>query len=177
VLSLIEPAVPVTVTMAVTAGASEEAMSRRTEVALSFALGVTGSLENLAVTPRGSPVALSVTAELKPSTLVTMILLVLLWPWMTVRAVREASMVKVFDAGLTIRRSVVDAVPMSASAATVTVYHPVGTEQRAVSVSKLDPGVELGLNDALIPLGRPDRVGVTGPVNPVTMTVAVAKPH
>jgi len=77
VLSLIEPEVPVTVTMAVTAGALEEAMSRRTEVALSFALGVTGSLENLAVTPLGSPVALSVTAELKPSTLVTPILLVL----------------------------------------------------------------------------------------------------
>jgi hypothetical protein len=52
VLSLIEPEVPVTVTVAVPVGAVEEVISRRIEVALSFALGVTGSLENLAVTPR-----------------------------------------------------------------------------------------------------------------------------
>jgi len=45
--------------------AVEEAVSVSVEVALPFAAGVTGLVENAAVTPLGKPVALSVVAALK----------------------------------------------------------------------------------------------------------------
>jgi hypothetical protein len=65
VLFLSEPEVPVTVTVAVPAVAVEDTVSVRTEVTVPFAGGVTGLVANDAVTPLGSPVALSVVAELK----------------------------------------------------------------------------------------------------------------
>ena len=68
------------VTVAVPTVALEEAVSVRVEVALPFAAGVTGLVENAAVTPVGRPVALSVVAELKPPVLVTVIVLVPLAP-------------------------------------------------------------------------------------------------
>lgn len=57
-----------------------EAVSVRVEVALPFAGGVTGLVEKVAVTPLGSPVALSVVAELKLFWLVIVIVLVPLAP-------------------------------------------------------------------------------------------------
>jgi len=54
------------VTVAVPTVALEEAVSVRVEVALPFAGGVTGLVENVAVTPLGKPLALSVVAELNP---------------------------------------------------------------------------------------------------------------
>jgi len=80
-----EPEVPVTVTVAVPMVAVGEAVSVRVEVALPFAGGVTGLVENVAVTPLGKPVALSVVAELKLFWLVMVIVLVPLLPWVTVR--------------------------------------------------------------------------------------------
>jgi len=65
VLCVSEPDVPVTVTVAVPVVAVAEAVSVSVEVALPLAGGVTGLLENVAVTPLGKPVALSVVAELK----------------------------------------------------------------------------------------------------------------
>ena len=79
-LWLVEPEVPVIVTVAVPTVALEEAVSVRVEVALPFAGGVTGVVENVAVTPEGRPDALSVVAELKPPVLVTVIVLVPLLP-------------------------------------------------------------------------------------------------
>ena len=79
-LWLVEPEVPVIVTVAVPTVALEEAVSVRVEVALPFAGGVTGLVENVAVTPEGRPDALSVVAELKPPVLVTVIVLVPLLP-------------------------------------------------------------------------------------------------
>jgi hypothetical protein len=68
------------VTVAVPTVALAEAVSVRTEVALPFAGGVTGLVENVAVTPEGRPDALSVVAESKPPVLATVIVLVPLAP-------------------------------------------------------------------------------------------------
>jgi len=72
--------VPVIVTVAAPTVAVEEAVSVRVEVALPFAGGVTGLVENAAVTPVGKPEALNVVAELNPPELVTVIVLVPLAP-------------------------------------------------------------------------------------------------
>ena len=68
------------VTVAVPTVALEEAVSVRVELALPFAGGVTGLVENVAVTPEGRPDALKVVAELKPPVLVTVMVLVPLVP-------------------------------------------------------------------------------------------------
>src|ERR1700681_4761382 len=68
--------VPVTVTLVVPVPAVAEAVSVRVEVALPFAGGVTGLVENAAVTPAGNPEALSVVALLKPARLVIVMVLV-----------------------------------------------------------------------------------------------------
>jgi hypothetical protein len=65
VLCVSVPDVPVTVTVAVPVAAVADAVSVSVEVALPLAGGVTGFVENAAVTPLGRPVALSVVAELK----------------------------------------------------------------------------------------------------------------
>jgi hypothetical protein len=63
---VIVPEVPVTVTVLVPIVAVEEAVNVKVDVALAFAGGVTGLVENAAVTPLGSPDKLSVVAELNP---------------------------------------------------------------------------------------------------------------
>jgi hypothetical protein len=68
------------VTVAVPTVAVAEAVSVSVEVALPLAGGVTGLVENAAVTPEGSPEALKVVAELKPPELVTVMVLVPLLP-------------------------------------------------------------------------------------------------
>lgn len=68
------------VTVAAPTVAVEEAVSVRVEVALPLAGGVTGLVENAAVTPLGRPLALNVVAELNPPVLVTVIVLVPLAP-------------------------------------------------------------------------------------------------
>jgi hypothetical protein len=80
VLLLVEPEVPVTVTVKVPVAALLEAVSVSAEVTLPFAGGVTGLGEKDAVTPEGRPLALNVVEELKPFLLVTVIVLVPLLP-------------------------------------------------------------------------------------------------
>lgn len=65
VLCVSVPDVPVTVTVAAPVVAVAEAVNVSVEVTLPFAGGVTGFVENAAVTPLGKPVAVSVVAELK----------------------------------------------------------------------------------------------------------------
>jgi len=88
-----EPEVPVMVTVAAPVVAVEEAVSVSVEVALPFAAGVTGLVENAAVTPVGSPEAARVTAELKLFVLVTVTVLVPLLLWAMLRVAGEAVMV------------------------------------------------------------------------------------
>ena len=82
------------VTVAGPVVAVPEAVSVRVDVALPFAGGVTGLVENAAVTPLGKPEALSVVAELKLFRLVTVMVLVPLVPWAMVSEEGEAPMVK-----------------------------------------------------------------------------------
>ncbi len=60
--------------------AVEDAVSVNVDVALPLAGGVTGFVENEAVTPLGKPEALSVVAALKPFKLVIVMVLVPLPP-------------------------------------------------------------------------------------------------
>ena len=68
------------VTVAAPVVAVAEAVNVSVEVTLPFAGGVTGLVENAAVTPLGNPEALNVVAELKPPVLVMVIVLVPLAP-------------------------------------------------------------------------------------------------
>src|SRR5216683_7206026 len=70
------PEVPVTVTVALPVVAVPDAVSVRVDVAVPFAGGVTGLVENAAVTPLGKPETLSVVAALKPFRLVIVMVLV-----------------------------------------------------------------------------------------------------
>ena len=69
-------------------------LSVSVDVALPFAGGVTGFVENAAVTPLGKPEALSVVAELNPFKLVIVIVLVPLPPCVTVTEDGAAPIVK-----------------------------------------------------------------------------------
>src|ERR1700704_2396035 len=94
VLWVSAPEVPVMVTVTVPVVAVLEAVSVSVEVALPFAGGVTGLVENVAVTPLGKPEALSVVAELKPFRLVMVMVLVPLEPWLMVTELGEAAIEK-----------------------------------------------------------------------------------
>jgi hypothetical protein len=60
---------------------------------------------------------------------------------------------------------------------TVIVNAPVVAELLAVSVSTLEVAEDVGLNEAVTPLGSPDTVNATLPVNPpVSATVIVSVP-
>ena len=94
VLCASDPEVPVTVTVAVPVVAVAEAVNVSVELALPLAGGVTGLVENAAVTPLGSPEALKVVAELKLFWLVMVTVLAPLPPCVTVTEEGEAPMVK-----------------------------------------------------------------------------------
>ena len=94
VLWVSAPEVPVMVTVTVPVVAVLEAVSVSVEVALPFAGGVTGLVENVAVTPLGRPEALSVVAELNPFRLVMVMVLVPLEPWLMVTELGEAAIEK-----------------------------------------------------------------------------------
>src|SRR5580700_5291763 len=166
------------VTVAVPTVALAEAVSVRVEVALPFAAGVTGLVENAAVTPVGKPVALNVVAELKPPVLVMVMVLVPLEPWVTVTDAGEAPMVKFGVAvALTVRATVVVAVRLPEVPVMVTVDVPVVAVELAVSVSTLVPVVGFVPNAAVTPLGRPEAARVTLPANPFkSLTVIVLVP-
>ena len=166
------------VTVAAPTVALAEAVSVSVEVALPFAAGVTGLVENAAVTPAGRPVALKVVAELKPPVLVMVIVLVPLAPWVTVKDAGEAAIVKFGDAvALTVRATVVVAVRLPEVPVMVTVDVPVVAVELAVSVNTLVPVVGFVPNAAVTPLGRPAAASVTLPVNPpASVTVIVLVP-
>jgi len=168
----------VIVTVAVPTVAVEEAVSVRVEVALPLAGGVTGFVENAAVTPLGKPDAARVVAELNPPVLVMVIVLVPLVPCVTVTEVGDAAMVKFGVAvEFTVSARVVDAVKLPEVPVMVTVADPVVAVLLAVSVSTLVPVVGFVPNVAVTPLGRPDAANVTLPLNPFTsLTVMVLVP-
>src|SRR6266852_3740023 len=94
VVCVSEPEVPVTVTVLVPVVAVADAVKVKVEVALPFAGGVTGLVENAAVTPLGNPEALRVVAELNPLRLVQVPVLVPFAPCVMVSDEGEAPTVK-----------------------------------------------------------------------------------
>lgn len=167
VLWLVEPEVPVMVTVAAPTVAVEEAVSVRVEVAVPFAGGLTGLVENAAVTPLGRPLALSVVAELNPPVLVTVIVLVPLLPCVTVTDAGDALTLKFGDAAeFTVSATVVFAVRLPDVPVIVTVAVPVVAVLLAVRVKVLVEVVGFVPNEAVTPLGKPDAARVTLPENP-----------
>ena len=93
-VAVVEPLVPVTVTLVVPAVAVDDAVKVKVEVALPLAGGVTGLVENAAVTPAGSADTLNVVAELKLFWLATVIVLFAVEPCVTLTALGTADTVK-----------------------------------------------------------------------------------
>jgi hypothetical protein len=175
---VIDPETPVMVTVAAPVAAVEDAVSVSVEVVLPFAGGVTGLVENAAVTPLGSPLALSVVAESNPFWLVMVIVLVPLLPCVMVSELGDAPMVKVGDAAaFTVSETVVVAVKLPDVPVIVTVAVPVVAVLLAVRVSVLVEVVGFVLNAAVTPLGKPEAASVTLPENPPkSVTVMVLVP-
>ena len=175
---MVDPEVPVIVTVAVPTVAVADAVSVRVEVALPFAGGVTGLVENDAVTPLGKPDALNVVAELNPPVLVMVIVLVPLVPCVTVTEVGDAATVKLGVAvEFTVNARVVVAVRLPEVPVMVTMDVPVVAVELAVNVNTLVPVVGFVPNAAVTPLGRPDAASVTLPLNPpASVTVMVLVP-
>src|SRR6267154_5984692 len=94
VLCVVDPETPVIVTVAAPVVAVEEAVNVSVDVALPLAGGVTGLVENAAVTPLGKPVALSVVAELNPFRLVMVMVLVPFEPCVMVKELGDAAIEK-----------------------------------------------------------------------------------
>jgi len=111
---------------------------------------------NDAVTPFGKPAAVKLTAPLKPFTLLTLIVLVTLFPRETLRLPGDAERLKSAAGadGFTVRLNEAVWVKVPDVAVTVTVTVPVAAALLAVRVSRLLPVVGFGLNPADTPLGR-----------------------
>ena len=166
------------VMVAVPVAALEEAVSVSVEVVLPLAGGVTGLVENDAVTPLGKPLALSVTAELKLFWLVTVMVLVPLLPCVMVTEVGEAATVKLgAAAAFTVSEIVVVAVKLPDVPVIVTVEVPVVAVLLAVNETLLVDAVGFVPKVAVTPLGKPDAEKVTLPENPPrSVTVIVLLP-
>jgi len=129
-----------------------------------------------AVTPLGNPDADKLTLPLKPFVGFTVMVLLPLFPWVTVRLDGAADNVK-FGAAFTVRVTVVVWLKLPDVPVIVTVAVPVVAVPLAVSVSVLVPVVLVGLKDAVTPLGNPDADKLTLPVKPfVGFTVIVLVP-
>ncbi len=166
------PEIPVTVTVVVPVAAFAEAVSVSTEVAVPFAGGVTGLVLNVAVTPLGKPLALSVIAELKLFWLVAVIVLVPLLPGKTVNVFGDALRVKL-PSEFTVSVIVVAALRVPDVPVTVTVAVPVVAVALAVSVSVLVLVAGLGVNAAVTPLGKPDAERLTLPLKPFAGVIVI----
>ena len=129
-----------------------------------------------AVTPVGNPPAVRLTAPVKPFTGVTVMVLLPDVPCVTLRLAGAAPNVTL-GAPFTVTLTVTEADNVPAVPVTVTVVVPVVAASAAVNVTVLVLAVVAGLNEAVTPLGRPDVVRATLPLNPllgVTVMVSVA---
>jgi hypothetical protein len=170
----------VTVTVAVPVVADAEAVKVSVEVALPFAGGVTGLVENPAVTPLGKPVAVNVVAELKLFWLVTVTVLAPVPPCVTVTDEGDAPMVKLGVApAFTVNAIVVVWVVDPETPEIVTVAAPVVAVPEAVSV-KVDVAVPFagGVTGfveyaAVTPLGNPVALSVVAELNPFRLVIVI----
>jgi hypothetical protein len=131
---------------------------------------------NAAVTPVGMPDAANATLPVNGLTSVTVIVSVPLLPATTVSAVADGFSVKVPVAGTTVSVMGTVAVLLPEVPVMVTVYAPAVTVLPTVSVRTVEVAEDVGLNEEVTPLGRPDMLNDTVPVNPgrsVTVMVSV----
>jgi hypothetical protein len=155
------PLVPVTVTVVAPTVAVLEA------VRVSVLVPVVEAGLNTAVTPAGNPDAVKATLLVKPPLGATVIVLLVVDPWVTDAVAGLAEMVKFGVAGaatVSAIEAVCERVPLVP--VTVTVAAPTVAVLDAVKVSVLVPVVEAGLNTAVTPAGNPDAVKATLPVKP-----------
>jgi len=167
-----EPAAPVTVTGNVPMLALPLAVNVSVLVLPVFA-GL-----NDAVTPLGSPEAVKLTLLLNPLCGVMVIVLVPLAACEILTLLGDAPSVNV-PTGFTVRETVVVAVKEPDVPVIVTLLVPAVAVPLAVNVSVLVLPVLAGLNDAVTPLGSPEAVKLTLPLNPfrgITLIVLVPLP-
>jgi hypothetical protein len=164
------PEVPVIVTVAVPDVAVALAVSVMTLVVVVL-VGL-----NAAVTPLGKPEAVRATLPVNPFDGFTVTVLV---PFvLTLSARLPGESVKVKSGGpVTVNAIVVVAVTAPDVPLMVTVAVPAAAEAPAVNVTTLLEADEVGLNAAVTPLGKPEAVNATVPVNPFwSLTVMVLVP-
>jgi hypothetical protein len=135
----------------------------------------------LAPTPDGKTDAPKLTVPVNPFCEVTVIVLVPLFPWVTVTLVGDAEMLKFgWAAAVTVSATVVVAVVLPEVPVTVMLYVPVAVDAATfiVMVELPAPVIELGLKLTVTPVGWPVAVKVTGELNPpVTVLVIVEFPE
>ena len=173
VLSVVLPEVPVTVTVKAPVVAALLAVSVST-LELAEDVGL-----KAAVTPLGRPDAMNDTLPVNPPMSVTEIVSLPLVPCLTVKVDAEGLKLNpVVILALTVSATVVVAVVLPEVPVIVTVTGPpVVAVLLAVSVSVLALVDDVGLNEAVTPLGKPVAVNDTLPLKPfsgVTETVSAA---
>jgi hypothetical protein len=166
------PDVPVMVTVAVPTVAVALA------VKVSALVAVVGLVPYATVTPLGRPVAARVTLPVNPPASVTVMVSVAVLPSVTAKVEAEGASLKLGTTAVTtVSAIVVVAVSVPEVPVIVTVELPAVAVLLAARVSTLVAVVGLVANAAVTPLGNPDAVRVTLPVNPptsVTVIVSVA---
>jgi hypothetical protein len=165
------PDVPVMVTVAVPWEAPAPA------VRVSVLVAAVGFGTKAAVTPVGKPVAARVTLPVNPPASVTVMTLVL--PGSVGVIVKLAGFAASEKPGpaATVSEIVVVAVVLPEVPVIVMVLVPVAAEPLAVSESVLVVAVDVGLNTAVTPLGKPEAARLTLPVNPpASVTVITLVP-
>jgi hypothetical protein len=170
VVAVVVPEVPVMVTVYVPTVAEAVAVNVSTLVV------VVGLVPYATVTPLGRPVAARVTLPVNAPTSVTVMVSVAVLPWVTDSVGAEGASVKP-GLAVTVSAMVVVALNEPEVPVMVTVAAPTVAVALAVSVSTLVEVVGLVANAAVMPVGRPDAVRVTEPVNGLTsVTVIVSVP-
>jgi hypothetical protein len=166
------PEVPVIVTVAVPIVAVALAVNVSTLAA------VVGFVPYATVTPLGKPDATSVTLPVNPPASVTVMVSVAVLPSVTARVEADGASLKLGTTAVTtVSAIVVVAVSVPEVPVIVTVEVPAVAVLLAASVSTLVAVVGLVAKVAVTPLGNPDAVSATLPVNPptsVTVIVSVA---
>ena len=161
------PEVPVIVTVKVPMLAAPLAVKVSVLVLVVVLAGL-----NDAVTPLGKPEADKLTLALKPFCGVTVIVLVPLAAWKTLKVLGDADSVKL-PTLFTVRETVVELVKRPAVPVMVTLVVPIGAVPLAVNVNVLVLAVLVGLNAAVMPLGSPEADKLTLLLNPFRGTTLI----
>jgi len=160
-----EPLVPVTVIVDGPVGVDAEVV----RVSVDEQVGLHDAGENEGVVPAGRPDAENETDCVVPETRVAVIVLDTAWPWTTALFPPfESEKSKVGGGAFTVNVNVVVRVREPPVPVTVIVDDPVGVDAEVVSVSvDVQFGLhDVGENEAVVPMGRPEAANETDCVVP-----------